>query len=305
MRGRSLKVAQVAHGCGCVGGKGSGKGDGSSALWAEGGEGSPFREAKESARPLVPTSLVRLGMNETLRQIHAHRSIRRYKEDAVPDAHILEGVRAGQMASTSSAVQAYSVIRVRDAGKRAALAELAGPQEKVARCGAFLVVCGDARRHRVLCDRAGVSYAETFENFLVTVIDASLMAQNMTLAFESMGYGVCYIGGVRNDLPRVRALLKVPEGVYPLFGLCVGVADESPGPRPRLPAEAVLFDDAYPDDAELMRGVDAYDAAYRAYLAARGVSRAAGWSDAMVARLHEKTRPEAGSFYASMGATLE
>ncbi len=224
----------------------------------------------------------------------------------MPDAHILEAVRAGQMASTSSAVQAYSVIRVRDAAKRAALAELAGPQEKVARCGAFLVVCGDSRRHRLVCDRAGAAYAETFENFLVTVIDASLFAQNMTLAFESMGYGVCYIGGLRNDLFRVGALLGLPEGggVYPLFGLCVGVADEAPVARPRLASEGVLFDDAYPADAELLGGLDAYDAAYRAYLAARGAPKAAGWSEAMAARLHEKTRLDAGGFYASMGATL-
>lgn len=243
-------------------------------------------------------------MNETIRQIHAHRSIRRFKEDVVPDDHVAEAVRAGQMASTSSAVQAYSVIRVRDAGKRAALAELSGPQEKVARCGAFLVVCGDARRHRVICERAGAPYAETFENFLVAIIDASLLAQNMTLAFESMGYGTCYIGGVRNDLPRVRELLALPVGVYPLFGLCVGVPDEDPAPRPRLPAACVLFDDAYPDDARLLDGVDDYDAAYRDYLAARGVPRAKGWTETMAGRGNEKTRADAGSFYASQGATL-
>ncbi len=245
-----------------------------------------------------------LDMNDTLRQIHAHRSIRRFREDALPDAHVVEAVRAGQMASTSSAVQAYSVIRVRDAAKRAALAELSGPQEKVARCGAFLVVCGDARRHRVICHRAGAPFADTFESFLVAVIDASLMAQNMTLAFESMGYGVCYIGGIRNDLPRVRDLLAMPPGVYPLFGLCVGLPEEDPAPRPRLSAEAVLFDDAYPSDETLLAGVDAYDASYRAYLTARGAPRVTGWSEAMAARGHEKARADAGSFYVSQGATL-
>lgn len=242
-------------------------------------------------------------MNDTMRLIHAHRSIRRFREDALPDAHVHEAVRAGQMASTSSAVQAYSVIRVRDMDKRAALAALSGPQEKVVRCGAFLVVCGDTRRHRVICERAGVEPAESFENFLVAIIDASLLAQNMTLAFESMGYGVCYIGGIRNDLPRVRDLLALPAGVYPLFGLCVGLPDEAPAARPRLEPGAVLFDDAYPDDATLMSGVESYDQAYRAYLAQRG-ARPVGWSEAIAARAHEKTRVSAGDFYASQGATL-
>lgn len=242
-------------------------------------------------------------MNETTRQMLAHRSIRRFREDPVPDSHIHEAVRAGQAAATSSAVQAYSVIRVRDAARRARLAEIAGPQEKVVRCGAFFVVCGDTRRHRLLCERAGVGYADTFENFVVSVIDASLFAQNATLAFESMGYGTCYIGGIRNDLDAVRAALSLPAGVFPFFGLCVGVPDESPGARPRLGADAVLFEDAYPSDDALLGGVDEYDAVYRAYLAERGATPR-GWSESMVDKHARPIRAGAGAFYASQGATL-
>jgi FMN reductase (NADPH) len=242
-------------------------------------------------------------MNETTRQMLAHRSIRRFKDDPVPEADIAEAVRAGQAAATSSAVQAYSAIRVRDAGTRAEISEIAGPQEKVVRCGAFFVVCGDTRRHRLLCERAGVGYADTFENFLVSVIDASLFAQNATLAFESMGYGTCYIGGVRNDLGAVRRVLGLPTGVYPLFGLCVGLADERPGARPRLEHDAVLFDDAYPDDDTLLDGVGRYDAVYGAYLAERG-AQVRGWSEAMVDKHAKPTRADAGGFYASQGAVL-
>ena len=242
-------------------------------------------------------------MNETIARILAHRSIRRFTDDPVADEDVHAAVRAGQMASTSSAVQAYTLLRVRDDGKRASLAELAGPQEKVARCGAFFVVCADSRRHRLVCERAGADYADTFENFLVSVIDASLFAQNLSLAFESLGYGICYIGGLRNDLRRVRDIVGCPAGVYPLFGLCVGRPAESPGPRPRLDPAAVLFEDVYPDDAALLGGVEAYDAAYRAYLVERGAAPR-GWSEAMVAKHHEKTRDDAGSFYADQGARL-
>ncbi len=242
-------------------------------------------------------------MNEVMRTMLAHRSVRRFTDDAVGDERVAAAVRAGQAASSSSAVWAYSVVRVRDAGKRAAIAELAGPQEKVVRCGAFLVVCGDSRRHRLACMRAGVAYAETFENFLVTIIDAALFAQNMALAFESMGYGVCFVGGVRNDLGRVRALLALPEGVYPFFGLCVGVPADTPSMRPRPPVDAVLFDDTYPDDGSLMGALEGYDETYRAYLAQRG-AEPAGWTDAMVDKHRRTIRPDAGAFYASQGATL-
>lgn len=242
-------------------------------------------------------------MNPVIEQMHAHRSVRRYADEPVPDAAVVEAVRAGQMASSSSALQAYAVIRVRDAAARSEIAELAGPQEKVVRCGAFLVVCADTRRHRLLCRRAGASWANTFENFLVGVVDASLFAQNLALAFESMGFGVCYVGGVRNNLPRVRDLLRLPEGVFALYGLCVGVPAEEPMARPRLDPDAVLFDDAYPDDDTLLAGVERYDGVYRAYLAERGAT-ARGWSDAVVATTSSGHRGDAGAFYASQGARL-
>lgn len=242
-------------------------------------------------------------MNDTIRLMEAHRSVRRFEQSPVPDDHVRAAVAAGQMASTSSAVQAYAVIHVRHAEKLERLAELAGPQEKIKRCGAFLVVCADARRHRLQCERAGEAYAETFENFVVGVIDAALFAQNMVLAFESMGYGICYIGGVRNDLAQVRDIVAAPEGVFPLFGMCVGLAAESPGVRPRLPVDAVLFDDVYPDDATLLDGIDRYDERYRDYLAQRGAAPKS-WSEAMADKHKAPARPGVGAFYASQGAHL-
>lgn len=242
-------------------------------------------------------------MNETMRTLMAHRSIRRYTGEPVADEDIRAAVRAGQMASTSSAVQAYCVIRVRDAAKRRAIAEISGPQEKVATAPEFFVICGDARRHRLACERAGRPYEQRLEGFLIAVIDATLFAQNMAVALESMGYGLCYIGGIRNDLPRVGEVLGLPAGVYPLFGLCVGRPAESPSERPRLPEGGVLFEDAYPDDDELLRQLDEYDAAYRRYLEERG-ARPKGWSEAMVEKLEHASRVTVGLFYRGQGADL-
>ena len=244
-------------------------------------------------------------MNDTIRQMLQHRSIRRFKPDPVPDADIRAAVEAGQAASTSSAVQSYAIIRIRDEAHRARLVELTGPQEKVARCGAFFVVCGDARRHRLVVERAGGSYDTRLEAFLLAVIDATLFAQNLVLAFESMGYGICYIGGLRNDLPSVDALLGLPDGVYPLYGLCVGVPDETPGPRPRLPLDAVLFEDRYPDDDVMLAHLDAYDATYRSYLEERGAAAPhRGWTEIMADKFARPVRESVGPYYRQAGADL-
>lgn len=243
-------------------------------------------------------------MNATIETLLAHRSIRKFADEPVPESHIQDAVRAGQAASTSSAVQAYCVIRVRDDAQRRRLVTLTGNQEKVAQCGAFFVVCGDVRRHRVIAERAGREYHSRLEGFLVAVIDATLFAQNMCVALESMGYGICYIGGVRNHLPEVDALLGLPHGVYPLFGLCVGVPAEEPGPRPRLPVEAVLFDGAYPSDEELVRSLDGYDRAYESYLRERGARSPHGWSQGIAEKYLEAVRTDIGDYYLSKGADL-
>ncbi len=242
-------------------------------------------------------------MNPILDLLSAHRSIRTYTDESVADEHVRAAVEAGQRASTSSAVQAYALIRVRDAATRERLVALTGNQEKVARSGAFFVVCGDTRRHRLACAREGAPYDARLEAFLVAVIDASLFAQNVCLAFESMGYGICYVGGLRNDLDVLDRLLEIPEGVYPLYGLCVGRPAENPLPRPRLPLDAVLFEERYPDDRTMQRHLDAHEAALGDYYAKRG--RAGRTWTASVAKALSVPRREAlAAYYAKQGADL-
>lgn len=243
-------------------------------------------------------------MNDTIQTMHAHRSIRRFTDEIVPREQIVEALRAGQAAATSSAVQSYSVLHITDDEKRQAIADLCGPQQKVHDCGAFFIICADNRRHIVMHERHGTIFDQRLEAFLVSVIDATLFAQNFTLAFESMGYGTCYIGGLRNDLPAVNDILKLPEAVFPIYGLCVGNPDEQPIARPRLSPEAIMHENVYPDDDRIMRDIEEYDEVYAAYLQARGANPAA-WSDAMLKRFEKIARPALASFYQAQGARLD
>jgi len=233
-----------------------------------------------------------------------HRSIRSYTDEPVPPEHVEAAVRAGQMASTSSAVQAACVIRVSDPGARAELADLAGPQQKIVLAPEFFVICGDTRRHRLVARRHNTEYRATLEAFMVAIVDATLFAQNMVLAFESLGYGCCYIGGLRNDLDRVDRVLALPEGVYPLYGLCVGRPDEKPGPRPRLPVHAVLFDDRYPGDEAMLGLIDRYDGRYAEYLTQRG-AEPTPWSERMASMHSAPRRTDLAHYYRSKGASLD
>ena len=69
--------------------------------------------------------------NPTIALIHQHGSVRSYKPDPVPESLIKEVVAAGQRASTSSNLQAYSVVATTDKEKKAQLKEITGGQKPV------------------------------------------------------------------------------------------------------------------------------------------------------------------------------
>lgn len=87
--------------------------------------------------------------------------------------------------------------------------------------------------------------ADSAENVLVGVADVSLFAQNFVIAAESMGYGICYIGGVRNKPSEISELFNLPDHVFPLFGLTIGVPARRNEVKPRLPVSAVLHENEY------------------------------------------------------------
>ena len=243
-------------------------------------------------------------MNDTIKTMRAHRSIRVFKDESIPQGHIEQAMLAGQAAATSSAVQPYCVIRVTNDDTRQQIADLAGPQQKVRDCPAFFVICADLRKHKLITERSGNTHITSLEAFLVGAVDASLFAQNFVLAFESLGYGTCYIGGIRNDLPLVDKLLNLPQGVLPLYGLCVGMPGQDPSHRPRLASSAMLFEDRYPDDETTLARIDAYDEEYKQYLTDRGAEPAT-WSQAIANRFSYAKRPGLRAYYESKGISLD
>lgn len=236
--------------------------------------------------------------------MRAHRSIRRFEPAPVPDEDVRRAVEAAQMAATSSWIQAYSLLQVTDPVTRRALVPLVGNQPQVAEAGAFFVVLADTRRHRLVAERAGAPFVDNLEVFLMAVVDAALFAQNLALGFEALGYGVCYIGGLRNQLADVDRLLDLPFGVWPLFGMTVGIPAEDPGTRPRLPVAAVWVRDRYPADEAVLGDVARHDIDAAAHYAARGTP-GRDWSGAIARRFRAAMRAELAAYYRAKGASLD
>lgn len=187
----------------------------------------------------------------TIELIHEHASVRRYKSDPVDREMVEEIVAAGQRASTSSNMQCYSVVVVTDAEKRARLAELCGNQEHIRQAPLFLAWCADLSRLERVCERRGYEQvSENVESFLVSAVDVALAMQNATLAAESLGLGMCYIGAIRNHPLEVIDLLSLPRLVFPISGMTLGWPSVEPKKRPRLPLAAVLHWETYSTEGE-------------------------------------------------------
>jgi FMN reductase (NADPH) len=234
-------------------------------------------------------------MNEVIETILQHRSVRSFKDKPMDRKQIELIVKSAQAASTSSFIQAYSIIGITDKQKKQKLAELAGGQTYVAENGHFFVFCADLHRHQVIGELKKADLKDSIEStekFMVALIDAALAAQNAAIAAESMGLGICYIGGIRNDLEAVKKLLKTPEHVVPLFGLAVGYPDQDTDLKPRLPLEHVYMENEYEQDPEKFAAqLEEYDKTTSDYYRERtGGKREDTWTGQMAMMLGRKSR---------------
>ena len=248
-------------------------------------------------------------MNDVIELLMRHRSIRKFTEEPIPETTVNTIISAAQMASTSSNVQAYSVIKIEDASLREQMMRLSGDQQYVAECPVFLVWCADLYRlSQAFMKHADTeeqethsNYADSVENFIVATVDTALAAQNAVIAAESLGLGVVYIGGIRNNIKQVSELLQLPELVYPLFGMCIGVPAQSPLSRPRLPLDTILHTDAYQTE-KIEAGIESYDQRYVQYMHERSNGKVStSWSSQMAKRLQGPIRLQMKDFLKSKG----
>lgn len=233
-----------------------------------------------------PRHVPETATNEVLELQLAHRSVRRFRPDPVSEAELAALVAAAQSAATSSNLQAWSVVAVRDPEHKARLGALANNQESILTAPLFLVWVADLGRHRRLALRSQrqLAAADYLESTVVGFIDTALAAQNAVLAAESLGLGTVFIGALRNRPEEVAAELRLPAHAIAAFGLAIGTPDpaEQAGIKPRLPQAAVLHQETF--DAEVADShISGYDTRLSAYNVRYG--QPGNWSDRVLNRL--------------------
>lgn len=237
-----------------------------------------------------------------LQTMSSHRSVRKYTAKPISDEEFYELIRTAQHAASSNFVQAYSVIQVKDTEKIQRLGKLSKNEKQFKTSALSLLFCADLKRAEYAVRQHGQRIkGGTLENFVVAVIDTALFAQNFVIAAESKGYGICFIGGVRNNPEKISELFNLPNYVIPLFGMTVGKPAENNEVKPRLPVEAIIHEDEYDAD-KYGKYLRLYDDIMKDYYNTRmNNPKDSTWSRTMVDFLTEKRRVFLKDFVLSKG----
>jgi FMN reductase (NADPH) len=175
--------------------------------------------------------------NPTIDLMLRRKSIRKFTEERPSDEMIETVVRAGQQAPF--AYQLGSLLLSRHVEKNPFQAPL------------YFIICVDLHRFEEIMRRRNWKTGSNDLSLLVLGIqDASLMAENMVIAAESLGLGSCFLGGVPYQAASIIQQYQLPKRVFPLVGLAMGYPASQPQVRPRYPLEFCLFEDRYPEFSE-------------------------------------------------------
>lgn len=247
--------------------------------------------------PLNPEELAEPPSSPLIEDLARRVSVRDFSDRPVEDALIDTVLKAAFRAPTSSNIQAYSVVIVRNQETKDRLSVATGNQGHVKDTPIFLAFCADLTRIEGALQRHGHSIAgNNLEVGLVSSIDASLVGMSAYLCARSLGLAGVMIGGVRNDATKTAEILGLPHLAYCVFGMCLGWPGHVAPQKPRMAFDAVVHRERYggqTDGDDAKAALDDYDRALAAHYESTGKATTPdSWTRTMDAKFHPALRSD-------------
>lgn len=235
--------------------------------------------------------------SETIAVLNNRVSVRGFTDEDVGDEVIEAILGAAFRAPTSSNIQSYSVIVVREQAVKDQLCAITGGQPHVKVAPVFLAFCVDLTRIEHAMSARGHNLEDNnLEIGLVSSIDAALVGMSAYLAADSLGLKGVMIGAVRNDAVATARALGLPPRVYCVFGMCLGRAGEAPAQKPRMDYSSMVHYERYGalrDNRDLAQGLSDYDEALAAHYGGLGKTTTTdSWSHDMDKKFHPQLRDD-------------
>lgn len=244
-------------------------------------------------------------MNQTIQTLLSHSSVRSYSDQIVNDEIVETLLKCAQAASSSHFIQAYSIIQIKNTQIRHKIASYLDHPKHIIESPLYFVFVADLSRHKRITEMHNIEMASLeSEALLIASVDATLAAQNMFVAAESLGMGGVYTGVLRNTPYEISKLLNLPDYSFALFGLCLGYPNHTNEIKPRLPIKEIHHIDVY-DKEKSLQNLEEYNLVMQEYYANRSTNNKYEVWTLSIARYFSKTlRPIMNSFFKSIGFKL-
>ena len=203
--------------------------------------------------------------------IKIRRSIRKFKQDPIPEEKIRLLLESARLAPSGTNTQPWRFIVIKDDDTKKKLQEAAHNQRHIRRAPLIIACCADLRSFKefpkrvdelidsgALPERTRDVFIPYLEKGMKTVKKADLViaaTANVAIAVEhivlqavELGLGTCWVRWYDDD--KVKEILGIPEFVEVMALLPVGIPDENPEQRPRLSLDEIAYSEKYGEKYE-------------------------------------------------------
>jgi len=180
--------------------------------------------------------------------LNKHVTIRKFTDRPVEDELLNSLIYSGTRASTTGNMQLYSVVVTKDAEKKRMLAPFHFNQPVAKNAPVLLTFIADFNRFSKWCEynNAEPGY-DNLLSFTTACIDALLVAQNVCIAAENCGLGICYLGTTTYNAKEIITALELPKLTFPVTTVALGYPAEVPDLTDRIPLEGIIHNETYKD----------------------------------------------------------
>ncbi|MBE6811785.1 MAG: nitroreductase [Ruminococcaceae bacterium] len=155
-------------------------------------------------------------MNEVIRQLHERKSVRAFENRPIDPAIKREILLAACAAPTAGNQQMYTILDITDKDLQKQLSVTCDNQPFIADAALVLIFCADFKKWFDLYELENCKpRLPDAGDFVLSVQDAVIAAQNAVTAAHSFGLGSCYIGDIMENCEQHRAMLNLPQYVFP------------------------------------------------------------------------------------------
>ena len=162
-------------------------------------------------------------MNPIVQSLFTRKSVRVFTETPIPEEVKQEILLAATQAATAGNQQLYTILDITDQVLKDQLAVTCDDQPFIAKAPLVLIFCADPLKWVAAYTAAGCTPRPLGKgDLMLAVTDAAIAAQNAVVAAWSYGIGSCYIGDIMERCAEHRAMLQLPNEVFPAAMLVFG-----------------------------------------------------------------------------------